>query len=380
MKRRTKILISMVVLPITMIFAQNSLKPGASRFMIRGYGHSGLESSGDDLSFVGGSFNPIFLFQQSERLIFESELEVSVEDEGTEVGLEYANISYVLNKRAILRLGKFLLPFGTFTERLHPAWINRLSSVPLGLGHHDPVGPTVDFGVEVRGAIPLGTARLNYSTYLVNGPALNDGELDSSLAGTLTYDNINDNNRNKAVGGRIAVLPFSDASLEIGLSGQFAKVGDEDSEYKDVSARFLAVDLAYIRSLPALSSVIDVRAQFNTQSVDDVDYSALNGQTFTNQSKAYYGQLSLRPAYVSNSLLKQLEFVGRYSNLAMAEGAPWESTKDQIAVGINYWLDWRSVLKFSYQRSNAEEQGEGGDEDHGGGKSDAFFIHWAIGF
>ncbi|NOZ03286.1 MAG: hypothetical protein GXO92_01565 [FCB group bacterium] len=347
--------------------------------MIRGYGHSGLESSGDDLSFVGGSFNPIFLFQQSERLIFESELELSIDNEGTEVDLEYANISYVLNKRVILRLGKFLLPFGSFMERLHPAWINRLSSVPLGLGHHDPVGPTADFGIEVRGAIPLGAARLSYSTYIVNGPALNDGSSDPNAAGMLRYNNIEDNNRNKALGGRIAILPFSNASLEIGLSGQVAGVGDEDSDYKDVFARFFAVDMAYIRSLPALSSVIDVRAQFNSLSVDKAYYAVLSEQ-FTNESNAYYAQLSLRPAYVTNRLLKQLEFVGRYSNLAMAEGAPWESTKDQVAVGVNYWLDWRSVLKFSYQRSNAEEAGESGTEDHDSGTTEAFFIHWAIGF
>jgi len=49
----------------------NHVKPGKSSFMIRGYAHAGLnyEEAAEDLSFVGGSFNPLFIYRQSEKII-----------------------------------------------------------------------------------------------------------------------------------------------------------------------------------------------------------------------------------------------------------------------------------------------------------------------
>ena len=382
----------MILYVINGIYAQdyNDFKPGDSRFMIRGYGHAGLESIGDNLSFVGGSFNPIFLWQQNDRLIFESELGLSIVGEETELELEYANISYLVNKYMTLRLGKFLLPFGIFSERLHPAWINKLSTTPLGLGHHDPVGPTADYGVEIRGAFPIQDRRLAYSVYVTNGPTLNNGMEEPEESGSLHYTQVTDNNRNKAIGGRLGLFPFSDSSLEIGLSAQIARVGTEESDLSDIWGRFSAVDFTLIRSIPKLKSVFDVRGQLNNVSVDDAEYvNITNGhdgsQSFENQSTAYFGQFSIRPAYVDIPVLKQLEFVGRYSGAQMGEGAPWENNSTQTTIGVNYWLDWRSVLKFSYQINNTEssEEGEHGEnivEDHDANASNGFYIHWAIGF
>ncbi|MCB0749833.1 MAG: hypothetical protein KDC90_20430, partial [Ignavibacteriae bacterium] len=111
------------------------LKLGSSRFLLRGYAHSGIEVLDNENTFVGGSFNPIFLWQQSKKLIFETELEMELEGEETILNLEYANMSYFINDYLTLRLGKFLIPFGTFSERMHPRWINRLPSNPLGYSH-----------------------------------------------------------------------------------------------------------------------------------------------------------------------------------------------------------------------------------------------------
>ncbi|WP_197686312.1 hypothetical protein [Salegentibacter salegens] len=98
--------------------------------MIRGYGHTGLNfmsAEGEkESSYVGSAFAPIFLFKHSDRLMFEAELEFVLENNELEVGLEYADVMYVLNKNMTVRAGKFLLPFGTFMERFHPAWINKL--------------------------------------------------------------------------------------------------------------------------------------------------------------------------------------------------------------------------------------------------------------
>ena len=58
--------------------AQNniSLKPGDSRFMLRGYYHTGLDaitSEGEtDYNFAGGTIAPILMYKQSDRLFFEA--------------------------------------------------------------------------------------------------------------------------------------------------------------------------------------------------------------------------------------------------------------------------------------------------------------------
>ncbi len=375
-----KVLLIMMVMG-TMLFAQS--KPGQSRFLVRGYAHSGLEIYKDESSFVGGSFNPIFLWQQSDRLLFEAELEFELENGETHLALEYANMSYILNEYATLRLGKFLLPFGTFAERLHPAWINRLPSRPLGFGH-DGVGPARDLGIELRGGLPLGDAKMNYSVYVTNGPSLNDGlnpAIEQEEAGMLLYDNAEDNNKNKAVGGRVGFLPLSNSSMEIGFSGQYAKLGDNESKYEDLAALLYAVDFSYVSRVSFLNGVIDVKGQLNGVNVDNADYFNVEDSSmysFTNNSQSYYAQLSYRPAYVSNDFFKDLEFVGRYSALTFPDGALWESDQTQYAFGVNYWIDWRTVVKLSYQVSDAGGHGNEGEE--AGESTDAILLHWSFGF
>jgi len=362
-------------------------RPGMSRFMIRGYGHSGIEVNEKSSSFVGGSFNPIFLWRQSERLLFESELGFSFVGEETNLELEYANMSYILSKTATLRLGKFFVPFGIFQERMHPAWINRLPTAPLGFGHHNPVGPATSFGLELRGAVPVGQSKITYSGYVINGPALDDGSSDHSAAGALIYDEVEDNNKNKSFGGHVGVFPFSDLSLELGLSGMFGKVGTQDTAYESVDARLYAVDFTYVKTVSSLKGILDMRGQFSSASVDDAVFPEPNSSTppatFDNISTAFFGQMSFRPAFVGSPLISRLEFVGRYSELNHPNGADWASSGNQIALGINYWLDWRTVIKIAYHINNqagpdsAPTIGHSASEDV---LTNTLAIHWAIGF
>ncbi len=358
----------------------NTVIPGQSRFLLRGYAHSGLELIEGKTSFVGGSFNPIFLWQQSTKLLFEAELELELEDAKTYLALEYANMSYFLSKYLSLRLGYFLLPFGTFGERLHPRWINRMPSTPLGFGH-DPVGPIRDMGVEIRGGHNLRTGKINYALYITNGPRLNDGsdpELETEEAGMLIYKNYSDNNTNKAVGGRIGLLPFSNSSLEIGISGQYAKVGDTGTRYKNTAALLSAVDVSYVRNILFFKGVLDIKGQFNRVTVDNADYYSNKDSayySFKNISGSYYMQASFRPAYVYNAFFKNIEFVGRYSSLSFPGNALWNSEQTQWAAGINYWLDWRTVLKIAYQVTERKN-----NTDKTASENNAVFIHWAFGF
>jgi len=364
----------------------NDFSPSNTQFMIRGYGHLGFNSisTGDDKvsSFQGSVFAPIFLFKHSEKLMFEAELEFELEGDGLETGLEYANAMYILHTNVTVRAGKFLLPFGTFMERLHPSWINRLPNGPLGYGH-DGIAPSSGIGVELRGAFDLGKSKLNYSVYSTNGPRLKDGSVEPDEAGMLSFENFIDNNVGKAFGGRLGFLPFADSSSEVGFSTySTGNTGNQDSEYENVGAFLYALDFSFVKQLTALSGMVDIKAQYNSSDVGNATYTELdeNGNpeeyTFDNQSNSFYAQLSYRPTMAGSDFIKKIEIVGRYSNFNAPEGAEWEEQSTQYAFGLNYWLSWRSLIKLSYQTTDSI----GGHGSTGATITDGIFVHWAIGF
>ena len=393
---------SMILLPMLLIsvgiYAQDSLstysrqaaqnnmspKPGDSKFMLRGYYHTGLESitsEGEtEYNFAGGSIAPILMYKQSDRLFFEAEFEGAYEDGEFEWGLEYADMAYVINNYMTVRAGKFLLPFGTFMEKLHPTWINRLSTRPLGFGH-DGIAPTTDVGVELRGAFHLGSTKLNYQAYVINGPQLKDGSDEPEEAGMLKFGYMEDNNNDKAVGGRLGIFPFSNSSLEIGLSALSGKVGDKESRFADVRANLYAIDLSLVKNLSFMKSVVDLKGQYNYSQVGDANYKVPEDTTdlfydFTNTSNSYYIQLSIRPSFVASDFISKLELVGRYSSMDTPEGSLWEQSPTQLAIGLNYWIDWRTVIKLGYQTTD----GLGDHDSPEPITQDMFYIHWAMGF
>jgi hypothetical protein len=299
-------------------------------------------------------------------------------DGGFELGLGYANASFVLNKYMTIRAGQFLLPFGTFTEKMHPAWINRLNNAPLGFGH-DGISPSSDVGLEVRGAFYTGPIKLNYQVYLINGPQLKDGSDEPEEAGGLKFGYMSDNNKNKAIGGRLGIMPFSNSSMEIGFSGMTGKVGTEGSRYQDVTATLYAIDFSFVKGLNFMKSVMDIKGQFNGTNVSDAPYLNLDTGSdyeFKNNSSGYYVQLSIRPSLLENKVLRNFEIVGRYSVLATPEGALWETNPNQWTFGLNYWVDWRSVIKVGYQTTDGL-----GDHDSGTTISEnLLYVRWAMGF
>lgn len=352
------------------------VKTGAeTKFLLTGYGFTGFEAVGEENSNFGETgFNPIFLWKSSDRLFFEAEMELELgEEEGLK--LEYANVNYTLNEYMTMRAGKFLSPFGTFWERFHPAWINKLPTKPLGFGH-ESVGPSAELGVELRSGIPLGSSKLNYSLYASNGPKLNTGKENPMEAGMLEFENIEDNNLNKALGGRIGLLPFSNSSLEIGGSFQVAAVGDQDdSLYKDVKAQMFSVDCNYVNTVDFLEGSIDLKGQWNRVKVDNASYKDpmdTTGQTFysfDNVSTAYYAQLSYRPVLLKDNFLKNIELIARYSAISLPEQSLWGEEETQTTIGINYWLTWRSVIKAASQITKGHE----------GESERVYLLQWAIG-
>lgn len=342
---------------------QNSAKPQseqpAQKFLLTGYMSAGVMFSKEETSFNNTSFNPIFLWKPSDRILIEGELELELEGNETNLNLEYIDVSYFLNKYITLRAGKFLSPFGIFQERLHPAWINKLPTAPLGIGH-DGVGPSAEIGFDVRGGIPLGPSKLNYSLYVSNGPTLNMGDSEPEEAGMLMYENADDNNKNKAFGGRIGFLPLSNSSLEVGGSYQTAKVGSNGSIDDDIGTQQYALDLIYVKQLAFLKGLLDIKAQKNWVNVDQANFkdptdpTGVKTYTFDNKRTSVFAQAAYRPNMATNKILKKTELVFRYAELNPPGGSMEPDQQKQYMYGLDYWLNWRTAFKAAYQRQNSE--------------------------
>ena len=99
---------------MTTVNAQENSSLDIGRLAIAGYGDVTYISQGnmkdeegnDIQNNVVARFVPIFLFQLSEKIHIEAEIEFSTNEEGeTETELEYANMHYFLNDNTIITAG-----------------------------------------------------------------------------------------------------------------------------------------------------------------------------------------------------------------------------------------------------------------------------------
>ena len=348
---------------------------GDTKFLLTGYGFASYTDRQTENSTFSAGFNPIFLWEISDRLLFEAEVEYELttprntEDESgtseTETSLEYANMTYIINDYMTVGAGKFLLPLGIFNQWLHPAWINKLPDRPLPYDDEVGIVPEAGIGAFIRGAVPYGSTKWNYALYIDNGPALITDDADE--VGMMDFDNFDDNNHNKAVGGRVGFLPIPE--LEVGYSIQAAKVNPED--FQKVDALFQVVDFSYMKQIEWLRGTVDVRSEWAWSDVDDATYDTPDGPLrFDNDRSAYYVQAAYRPTMVADKVLKNLEFVLRYDKLDVPDDAPGSSDEFRWTPGIDYWITPSAVVKVAYQF----------DETSGSEDRNAFLLQTAIGF
>src|SRR5262249_50113676 len=145
--------------------------PGTTQFLITGDAFASFTTQRGEDSQFAAEFNPVFLWQLSDRLLFESQMEIRFSGSDTSFDLSYAQISYAVNDYVTPGLGKFLSPMDYFIERLHPSWINKLHDKPLAVA--DGLLPESNVGFQVRGAVPIGSTKLEYALYVANAPRLN---------------------------------------------------------------------------------------------------------------------------------------------------------------------------------------------------------------
>ena len=290
---------------------------------------------GNDPQF---EFSPMFLWRHSDKLL--AEFEPSFD--GTSLGVNWACFSYFAYPGIIIRAGYLVLPFGTYNKRLAAGWIDKLATDPVGITNSPA---SSDWGIEMEGGLPCHNMKVSYDIALTNGfQLLNDG--------TIQNPGITDNNLGKTVSGRFGWVPLLNSGFEIGVSGLYGKAGDANSLYKNAATYMGAFDAQYVLSSP--HAVLNLKGQYNAQYVDKQNYNVVAGDTttplytYTNFSMGYFAQISVRPV-VPSKFLRSLEFAARYSEYDTPKNSSWENKSRQISAGIDYWLNWRTVLKLTYE-------------------------------
>jgi len=329
-------------------------KKGESHFMVAGLTTFGFVASSAN-TISGGigqkvrtnsmadadhyEFSPMLLWRHDKNVLLEFEPSF----DGNSLGVNWADVSYFVTPGLIVRAGYFVLPFGTYNKRLAAGWIDKVAGDPIGVAD---LPPSSDFGVEVEGGLPMGNMKWSYDVALTNGmQLLPDGEIQNA--------GIVDNNKNKTVTARFALMPFSNSCLEVGVSGMFGKVGDAGSAYEGASTDMYAVDLNFVKNISPF--LVNIKGQYNAihinnqQYINPVDSSSF---TFKNQTNSGFIQMSLRPTVGDSKFVKNLELAFRYASFKTPNESAWSQNTNSYDVGLDYWLSWRSVLKFTYNINN----------------------------
>ncbi|MDQ2720579.1 MAG: hypothetical protein M3Z26_12585 [Bacteroidota bacterium] len=322
-------------------------KPGEDHFMVVGLTTFGFVRNKTTTTFAGSSqvsktnsladvdhyeFSPMFLWRHGNKFLLEFEPSFS----GDQLGVNWGAISYFALPGLIIRGGYLVLPFGAYNKRLAAGWINKFASDPEGV-----TGAT-DYAVEVEGGLQAGSMKWSYDVAISNGMKLNPD-------GTTQNAGITDNNKNKTITARIGWLPLSNSSLELGASVMTGKVGDAGTTTENAKANLYALDLNFVENIKPFQ--LNIKGQYSITDIDHANYiNPVDSTTysFNNHTTTGYIMASLRPVF-SNNFTKNFEVAGRYGNYTTPTHSLFGTKDNSLALGLNYWLNWRTVVRYTYE-------------------------------
>lgn len=353
----------------------DAAKPGETKVLITGYGFAGFTAREREPSTFSAGVSPILLWRPSDRILFEAELELELEGTDTGVNLEYADLSYVLADELTIRAGRFLVPFGTFADRLHAKWINKLPDNPLAFDEEGGLAPFSVLGIEARGAAGIAGTKLTYAFYLANSLRLVTD--DPAEAGNLAGDKFADDVRRKTVGGRIGFYPMPE--LEVGYSVLFGRVGPSGTSFSDVDAFLQAVDLTYVREADVIQGTVTVLGQWAWSRVDRATYDPTGALlfgplTFENRRQGGYLQVAYRPSKMDWEWIRNFECIVRYDLVNNPAAAPTNVDVRRWTLGLDYWITPALVVKAAYEWE--ERKNPAGPNE----RVNAFLAQFALGF
>ncbi|MEO6883467.1 MAG: hypothetical protein ABI199_05530 [Bacteroidia bacterium] len=290
------------------------------------------------------------LVKITDRLFLDVQVEVAVNQSpggGSSVNLNEAIIYYRIAPAVYLFGGNFQPRSGMY-EGILDDFTNRYCSTPVGMG----IGVQTESGIGIQGGIQAGYSKLLYQLYVANGPQL---VVDSTgiQNGILNYGNYTDNNKNKAVGGELGLLPFSNSNLEIGVSAQYTpKTGDAGSHFENISSTSAAAYVNYYH----LFSPIMLRVQGQYEYSQTQNFNLYKSETdsllfpsFNNQISGWYLGATVCASGFSNKFLSNLELGGRIGSLITPTTALWGGNPiNQTTICLTYWYTWKTPVNLAY--------------------------------
>jgi mono/diheme cytochrome c family protein len=322
------------------------LTPGTTKSLLSGFASAGFVSRQHGDAAFSANFAPLFLWKLSDRLLFEGELDVTLEDNDTEFDLKRAHITYLINDYVTFGAGRFLSPMNFLEDRLHQ--VTKLPDKPLPIQR---LLPESNVGLQLRGAVPIGETKLGYAFYVANAPAI---ETQNGVdQGRLQFDNFSNVDGHVAVGGRVGFYPIP--QLEVGYGFQISGVGGVS---QGADALLHSVDLSYVRDSQLLKGTVNLLAQWAWSQVDSTIFDPATA-TFNNRRNGGYVQLAYRPTMMRNRIVSRLEPVVRYERFNQKRTAAGFD-EQRWSLGLNYWLGPSAVFKVAYQ---FDDRSDGQDQD-----------------
>jgi hypothetical protein len=266
--------------------------------------------------------------QLLKNLSFDSELEM---DDGFEVfEIEKFELDWnAFNEKLVFRIGKFYYPFG-IERMVESAPYNKLIDRPLPSTRIIP-GTYSDVGLEIYGIVPfLCKTKFKYELAVTNGLSSPDKKGEQ--------EGVDDNNDNKALGGRLGfeLLP----GLEIGGSYSTGKY-DDDEKY---SMNFIGADISFQKW------GFELRSEYIRSNVEQ---PTIAGGSFDREG--YYFQASYTYSPEIN-YLRYIEGVARFDSVDSNDLLTDENDADRMAFGINYSPMNHVKLKLEYEMENEAKE------------------------
>lgn len=355
-----------------------------------------IDSSGMSKTSMEAGLMPIVLWRIGPRLFMESELELMSDMGMFSAELGYLNFSYYIENIGNIQVGKFLSPYGIYSERYHPYWINNAPNQPLGFAHGQ-YSPESETGICFRG----GSKHFNYAVYVSKSPEMKNGEQKIYDAGKINYDIHLELDDKIGAGSRLGILPFRSPDVEFGFSYKIMKVqvGDEHkvdegnhthntntphvheatlNKTTQAMVNSFAADLSFQKNIPKIKGRIDIKAQANYSDagknyfiIESADGMSDISYSFQNITKMGFVILSYKPVFAINKYINKSGIYARLSAMQLPEGSLWHERSGELTVGFNYHFSWRNVLKTGYQQVWSTNNNY---------SLNNFLIQWAVAF
>jgi len=259
------------------------------------------------------------------------EIQLEHEHGGEQILIRYAQLDItIVDEFLLLRVGKFLVPMGTFNEYLYPEYIAKATERAFMHREIIPVS-WAEVGVQLRGKWSWSErTNLNYALFVVNGLEQNDGSAtiaveEGGLIRGMRNNYRDEHNGDKAVGGRLGIRAIP--QLEVGLSGYTGAYTEDGAQRLAIGTLDLAFEVGGL--------------------VLHADYTVASQSLASGDSKLLQGA-SLQGSYKFPVSTSWLEPVLRVDAITLDQGD--ETDRLRATAGFNVYpdVDLPFVLKADY--------------------------------